>query len=88
VIQKNWEEAFRTKDSTALKDTYKHFVSCAWYLNLFEGITSLSGERLRIKRIIVGPQSRQGQTKNSCRKTTRPNNIQADVSASAIPYLG
>jgi hypothetical protein len=140
VIQKNWEEAFRTHDSTDLKDTYKHFVSCAcrykhWgfaeerefrivivptpshiieiakavgktilakkpvssflrngtavpYLNLFEGITGLADKRLPIKRVIVGPHPDKDKRKIAVEKLLSQNNIQADVSVTAIPYLG
>jgi hypothetical protein len=139
AIQKNWEEAFRTLDSTALGDTYKHFISCAcrykhWgfseerefrfvivpnspeiieiakregktilpekpicnflrsgtavpYLNLFEVITGLSGKRLPIKRIIVGPHPEKENRKIAVEKLLSQNKIHADVSVSAIPYL-
>jgi len=139
VIQRNWEQAIRTQDSTALKDTYQRFVSCAcrykhWgfveekefrivvvptppriieiakakgktilpkpvssflrdgtaipYLNLFEGITSFSGKRLPIKRIIIGPHPEKEKRKFAVKKLLSQYNIEADVSVSAIPYLG
>lgn len=58
------------------------------YLNLFEGITGSSGKQLPIKHIIVGPHPEKEKRKIAVKKLLSQNNIQADVSVSAIPYLG
>ena len=139
AIQRNWENAFHTRDYTALKDTYKHIVSCAcrykhWgfeeerefrivavptppeiveiakkdgktispkkpvssfvrnstavpYLNLFDGITRFSDNPLPIKRVIVGPHPDKDKRKMAVEKLLSQNNIQPDVSVTAIPYL-
>lgn len=59
------------------------------YLNLFEGITSSSsGKRLPIKRVIVGPHAEKEERKMAVEQLLRQNDIQADVSVSAIPYKG
>lgn len=57
------------------------------YLNLFEGITGQSGEQLPIKRIIVGPHPDKERRRISVEQLLRQNDIQAEVSVSAIPYL-
>ena len=57
------------------------------YLNLFEGIMCQSGQ-LPIRRIIVGPHPDKEKRKLAVDALLRQNNIHADVSVSAIPYLG
>jgi hypothetical protein len=58
------------------------------YLNLFEEITSSSVKQLPIKRVIVGPHPDKEKRKITVEQLLGQNNIQADVSVSAIPYLG
>jgi hypothetical protein len=58
------------------------------YLNLFEGITGHSGKQLPITRTIVGPHPDKEKRKVAVEALLRENGIQANVSTSAIPYLG
>lgn len=58
------------------------------YLNLFEKITGEPGKQLPIKRIIVGPHPDSERRRIAVEQLLRQNGIQADVSISAIPYLG
>jgi hypothetical protein len=58
------------------------------YLNLFEGITGQSGKQIPIKRVIIGPHPDKERRKSAVEQLLRQNGIQADVSISAIPYLG
>jgi hypothetical protein len=139
AIQKNWEQALRTRTSSALENTFSQFVACAcrykhWgfaeekeyrivlpptslevgevakkqgksilpkpvsfflrngtivpYLNLFEGITGRGGKSLPIKRIIVGPHPEKEKRKLAVEKLLSQYDVQADVSVSAIPYIG
>jgi len=138
-LQKSWEQALRTRNPSALGNTFSRFIACAcrykhWgfaeekeyrivlpptsseivevaqrqgktilpkpvsfflrngtmvpYLNLFEGITGSSGKRLPIKRIIVGPHPEKEKRKLAVEKLLSQYKIEADVSVSAIPYLG
>ncbi len=140
AIQKNWEQALRALDPTALKHTYMPFISCAcrykhWgfaeerefrivvaptspeivrigtgqgkkllpakpvsyferngttvpYLDLFKDINGSSAKRLPVKRVIVGPHPEKERRKTDVERLLSRNNISADVSVSAIPYLG
>ena len=58
------------------------------YLNLFEGITDPSNKQLPIKRILVGPHPDKERRKLAVEILLRQKGIHADVSVSAIPYLG
>ena len=58
------------------------------YLNLFEGITELPGKPLPIKQILVGPHPDKERRKLAVEILLRQIGIRADVSVSAIPYLG
>lgn len=64
------------------------------YIDLFEGITSLSGKRLPIKRIIVGPSANEQERKRRIRaveillKQYKYSIEEVKVSASEIPYIG
>jgi hypothetical protein len=74
-----------------LQKPVSHFIrngTTVPYLNLFEGITGSSGKQLPIKHVIVGPHSEKEKRKIAVEKLLAQNKIQADVSVSAIPYLG
>jgi hypothetical protein len=58
------------------------------YLNLFEGITAQSAKQFPIRRIIVGPHPDKEKRKLAVDTLLEQNNLNADVSLSAIPYLG
>jgi hypothetical protein len=58
------------------------------YLNLFDGITDSLGKRLPIKRIIVGPHPEKEKRTIHVERLLSHKNIVAEVSVSAIPYLG
>jgi len=68
---------FRTRSGTTVP-----------YLALFDGITGTSGRSLPIKRIIVGPHSDGENRKRAVQLLLRQHSVQADVSVSAIPYVG
>ena len=68
---------FRTRSGTTVP-----------YLALFDGITGASGSSLPIKRIIVGPHSDGENRKRAVQLLLRQHSVQADVSVSAIPYVG
>lgn len=64
------------------------------YIDLFEDITSLSGKRLPIKRIIVGPSANEQEGKWRIRaveillRQYKYSIEEVKVSASEIPYIG
>ncbi len=69
----------------------KHFIRSGTaipYVSLLEGITCSPAKPLPIKRIIIGPHQEKEKRKTAIEILLNQLGIRAEVSVSAIPYLG